>query len=72
MGTYPFAKILIAVAYMNNCIINSLYNRTYLSFHYLLFSDTAMNLWNSVECFVHLHIRIKVLMSLPVLQTVSH
>ena len=68
-GRYPFAKILIAAAYMHSQVISSLYNKTYLSFTVLRYSSA---LWSSVVCLVHLHIRIEVLIRLLVLQTVSH
>ena len=42
MGRYPFAKILIAVAYMHNYIINSLYIKTYFSFTILKYNTEFM------------------------------
>ena len=42
MGRYPFAIILIAFVYMHNCIINSLYNKTYFSFTVLKDSSEFM------------------------------
>ena len=42
MGKYPFGKILIAAAYMHNCALGSLYNKTKSSFTVLRYNNEFM------------------------------
>ena len=42
IGKYPFAKILIADAYMNSWVINSLYSAIYLSCTVLKYNSELM------------------------------
>ena len=67
IGRYPFTKILGTGAYMHNCIINSLYIKTYFPSQFL---DTVMSLWNNVICLAYKCVWVETVLCQTVLQII--
>ena len=51
IGKYPFAKILIDVAYMHRCVISSLYKAMYYP---VMFSNRVVNILSNAVNLMHL------------------